>query len=161
MRRISVNQSLKARVSALEKDHWDLNLPHGEDKQSWMMGAVNVVLLVLLVWTSTAVSEADDDIPITCKNVTAHVGDEITLTCTVSYPIKRCCAVWYKFMTTAADDDPIIYREHFIKDPCIQKSTFSCPYTAKKAMTTNFIFFLQTTCGRKTTYFSVKITGRV
>nr|XP_055032781.1 uncharacterized protein LOC129421345 isoform X2 [Misgurnus anguillicaudatus] len=140
MRRLSVNQSLKAR--------------------SWMMGAVNVVLLVLLVWTFTAVCEADYDITSKCEDVTAHVGNKINLTCTVSYLNKKCCVKSYKFDETAAYDEEIC-KEEPISDPCKQESRFSCPYTADKAMTTKFKFFLQTTCGTEETYFNVSTTGAV
>ncbi|XP_073723301.1 uncharacterized protein [Misgurnus anguillicaudatus] len=145
------------RVSALEKDHWDLNLPHGEDKQSWMMGAVDVVLLVLLVWTFTAVCENKTEITSNCTDVTAHVGKQINLTCTVSNLKKSCCMKMYKFI----DDDPTICRKEFSSDSCKQESTVSCPYTANKTMTTKVKFFVQTTCGQKTTYFSVSTTGAV
>ncbi|XP_065116759.1 uncharacterized protein [Paramisgurnus dabryanus] len=127
-------------------------------RRSWMMGAFNVGLLVLLVWTFTAVCEADDDIAINCEDVTAPVGDKITLTCRFSHLNEGCCAKWYKFIDTAAANDPDICRENFIDDPC-KKERFSCLYTANKAMTTKFKFFVQTNCGGETTEFSVNITG--
>ncbi|XP_065116757.1 uncharacterized protein [Paramisgurnus dabryanus] len=144
------------RVSALEKDHCELYPPHGEDKQSWMMGAVNVVLLVLLVWTFTAVCEDDDDIIISCEVVTAPVGDEINLACNVSYLKQNCYTTMYKFTDTAAAGD--ICKEQFSKDLLKQERRFSCPYTADKAMTTRFQFYLQSTCGGEYTYFSVNTT---
>ncbi|XP_065116764.1 uncharacterized protein [Paramisgurnus dabryanus] len=125
-----------------------------------MMGAVNVVLLVLLVWTFTAVCEEKDDITVNCTDVTAPVEDKINLNCTVTYLNKGCCPVWYKFMTTAPADDTTICREDFNKDPCIEMSSFSCLYTANKLMTSKFKFHLQTTCGAKNTEFSVIITER-
>nr|XP_055032776.1 uncharacterized protein LOC129421344 isoform X3 [Misgurnus anguillicaudatus]XP_055032777.1 uncharacterized protein LOC129421344 isoform X3 [Misgurnus anguillicaudatus] len=118
-----------------------------------MMGAVNVVLLVLLVWTFTAVCEADDDdIIINCEDVAGTVGHEINLTCTVSYPNQNCYMTMYKFTDTAADD---ICKEQFSKDLLKQERSFSCPYTADKAMKTKFKFHLQSTCGAKTKEFSV------
>lgn len=120
------------------------------------MGVVNVIL-VLLVCSYTAVCQ---DIISYCEDVTAHVGDEITLTCTVSYPSRKCCVKMYKFMNTTAHNGPIIFRKDF-SDPCKQESKFSCPYTAKKVMTTQFKFFLQTSCGANTLEFSVSTTVAV
>nr|XP_055032786.1 uncharacterized protein LOC129421347 isoform X2 [Misgurnus anguillicaudatus] len=124
-----------------------------------MMGAVNVVLLVLLVWTSTAVCEDKTEITVNCEDVTALVGDKINLTCTVSNLNKGRCVKMYKFIDPAAADYPTICKEEFSKDPCKQESRLSCLYTANKLMTTTFTFFLQTNWGKKTTYFSVTTTG--
>ncbi|XP_065116703.1 uncharacterized protein [Paramisgurnus dabryanus] len=126
-----------------------------------MMGGVNVILLVLLVWTFTAVSEANIDITIKCENVTAHVGDEITFTCTVSYPSYTCCTEMYKFMNITADKGQTICKEEFRNDSCIQLSRFSSPYTADKPMTTKLQFFLQANCGHETTYFTMHIAEAV
>ncbi|XP_065116755.1 uncharacterized protein [Paramisgurnus dabryanus] len=109
---------------------------------------------------STYFSVNITEITIMCKDMTAHVGDKITLTCTVSYPNQNCCRMMYKFINTEADDVPTICREVF-RDPCVEMSRFSCPYTADKAMTTQFKFFVQTTCGAKETYFSVNTTDAV
>lgn len=91
------------------------------------------------------------DITINCEDVIAPVGHEINLACTVSYPNQSCNMTMYNFTDTAAGD---ICKEQFSKDLSKQESRFSCPYTAKKPMT-KFKFYLQTTCGAKTTYFSV------
>ncbi|XP_073671094.1 uncharacterized protein [Paramisgurnus dabryanus] len=119
------------------------------------MGVVNVIL-VLLVCSYTAVCQ---DITINCTDVTAHVRDEIILTCTVSYLNKGCCTKIYKFINTAASNEDICKKE--FSDSCKQESRFSCPYTADKAMTSKFKFFLQSTCGRKTSEFSVSTTVAV
>nr|XP_055032284.1 uncharacterized protein LOC129421033 isoform X2 [Misgurnus anguillicaudatus] len=119
------------------------------------MGVVNVIL-VLLVCSYTAVCQ---DIISYCEDVTAHVGDKITLTCTVTYRKKRCCMKLYKFINTAASNEEICKKE--FGDSCKQENRFSCPYTANKAMTTKFKFFVQTTCGQKTTYFNVSTTVAV
>nr|XP_055032787.1 uncharacterized protein LOC129421348 [Misgurnus anguillicaudatus] len=126
-----------------------------------MMGGVNVVLLVLLVWIFTAVSEANIDITVKCENVTAHVGDEKTFTCTVSYPSYTCCTKMYKFINMTAHKGQTICKEEFRNDYCIQLSRFSCPYTANKAMTTKLQFFLQANCGCETTYFTANVTEAV
>ncbi|KAK9965927.1 hypothetical protein ABG768_004989 [Culter alburnus] len=48
------------------------------------MNTVNAVLFIL-VWTFTAVCQADDDVcSISCEEVTGAVGKEVTLTCSVS-----------------------------------------------------------------------------
>ncbi|XP_065116688.1 uncharacterized protein [Paramisgurnus dabryanus] len=125
-----------------------------------MMGGVNVVLLVLLVWTFTAVCGDKTEITSNCEDGTAH-NSEINLNCTVTYPNKNCCMTMYKFINTAAADDPTICREEFSSDSCKQERRVSCPYTANKAMTTKVKFFLQTKCGKTETYFSVSRTGAV
>lgn len=119
------------------------------------MGVVNVIL-VLLVCSYTAVCE---DIISYCEDVTAHVRDEIILTCTVSYPSQKCCVKMYKFNTAASNEE--ICKNQFRRDSCKQENRFSCPYTAKKVMTTKFKFFLQTDCGQKATYFNVSTTVAV
>ncbi|XP_056626986.1 uncharacterized protein LOC130438814 isoform X2 [Triplophysa dalaica] len=117
------------------------------------MGAVNVCLMLLLVWTLTAVCKDDD---ITCEDVTGHVGKELTLTCRISYQSHTCCIMKYKFYN---EDE--IHREEFRKDPCIHLTSFSCPYTANEVTTTKIKFFSQTTCGAKTREFTVNITDAV
>ncbi|XP_073671093.1 uncharacterized protein [Paramisgurnus dabryanus] len=127
-----------------------------------MMGAVNVLQLILLVWTFTAVCEADDDpFSITCENVTGGVGEKLNLTCTVSYSKKNECSMkMYKFINTAAEVfDPKICKVLFETDLFTQENKISCPYTANKAMTTKFQLFLQTDCGAKRSEFSVKTTA--
>ncbi|XP_065116756.1 uncharacterized protein [Paramisgurnus dabryanus] len=101
------------------------------------------------------------DIKINCEDVTARVGDEINLTCTVRYLNKRCCGMMYKFIDTAAADDPTICREDFRRDSCKQELRFSCTYTANKAMTTTLKFFLQSNCGSHTRSFTANIAGAV
>nr|XP_055032775.1 uncharacterized protein LOC129421344 isoform X2 [Misgurnus anguillicaudatus] len=92
------------------------------------------------------------DIIIKCEDVTAPVGHEINLACTVSYLNQNCYTAMYKFTDTAAGD---ICKKPFSKDLLNQERSFSCPYTAKTTMTTKFKFFLQSNCGRKETYFSL------
>lgn len=92
-----------------------------------------------------------------CENVTAQIGEKINLTCKV-YQSKECCMKMYKFINTAADDDSTICKEEFTNKTCIKMSSFSCPYTADKAMTTKFKFFMQTKCAQKNTAFTVNIT---
>ncbi|XP_073723297.1 uncharacterized protein [Misgurnus anguillicaudatus] len=123
-----------------------------------MMGGVNVVL-VLLVWTFTAVSEANIDIKIKCENVTAHVGDKITINCTVTYPNHTCSTVMYKFINMTAAAEQIFRKECRNDLKCRKLRRFSCPYTENKAMTTKLQFFLQANCGAETKEFSVSTTG--
>ncbi|XP_057215112.1 uncharacterized protein LOC130569457 isoform X2 [Triplophysa rosa] len=120
---------------------------------SRIMGAVGVVLLV---GTFTAACKADDLFNITCRNVTGRVGKESTLNCEVSYPDKTCCMMMFEYMNTP---DTTIYREEFRKDPCLQFTSFPCPYTANEVMTTTFKFILQTRCENKTAEFTVNIAA--
>ncbi|KAA0724898.1 hypothetical protein E1301_Tti014820 [Triplophysa tibetana] len=117
------------------------------------MGDVNVCLMLLLLWTLTAVCKDDD---ITCEDVTGHLGEELTLTCRISYQSHTCCMMMYKFI-----NKDLIYREEFRSDPCIHLTSFSCPYTANEVTTTKITFFSQTTCGAKTREFTVNITDAV
>ncbi|XDV44066.1 hypothetical protein PO909_012418, partial [Leuciscus waleckii] len=61
------------------------------------MNAVNAVQLFTLVWTFTAVCQADDYISVSCENVTGTVGEEVTLTCSISLNNSGCCFKSYKF----------------------------------------------------------------
>ncbi|XP_065116766.1 uncharacterized protein [Paramisgurnus dabryanus] len=125
-----------------------------------MMGGVNVLLLVLLVWIFTAVSEANIDIKIKCEDVTAHVGKETTVNCTVTFPNHTCRTEMYKFMNITAAAHEIFRNECRNDLKCRKLRTFSCPYTENKAMTTKLKFFLQANCGAETKEFSVSTTGK-
>ncbi|KAA0724799.1 hypothetical protein E1301_Tti023980 [Triplophysa tibetana] len=92
---------------------------------------------------------------ITCRNVTGRVGKESTLNCDVSYPDKTCCMMMFKIINTP---DTTVYREEYRKDPCLQFTSFPCPYTANEVMTSTFKFILHTRCGNKTAGFTVNIT---
>ncbi|XP_065142604.1 uncharacterized protein [Paramisgurnus dabryanus] len=94
-----------------------------------------------------------------CVKVGGNVGEKLTLTCRVSYQRNRCCIRMYKIIQTASDYDQTICREEFRSDSCVQVANFSCSYTAKSAMTTKFLLFLQETCGHGTTVFNMIAKG--
>ncbi|XP_042624059.1 uncharacterized protein LOC109047412 isoform X2 [Cyprinus carpio] len=122
------------------------------------MDAVNAVQLFILVWTFTAVCQADDDIIVSCENVTGFVGKEVTLNCSVSLKCdkhKRCITM-YKFQYPDINNDSAICREDFPVHPCEQRNSFTCSYTPTTAMTEQFRFFVQTACGKDLSKFTVK-----
>ncbi|KAI7796711.1 hypothetical protein IRJ41_004710 [Triplophysa rosa] len=121
------------------------------------MNDVRVVLLVALVCIFTVIHTGEtDSFNLTCEDVTGHVGVELNLTCRVSDQRGTCCVKMYKLMNTA-DNDTTICKE-LKNNSCLHRMNFTCAYTANSNMTTQFKFFLQTTCGRKTAEFTVNIT---
>ncbi len=86
-----------------------------------------------------------------CDNVTGSVGKEVNLTCSVSLQITDCCIIMYKF------NELVICPQS--EYSCAQRNSFTCHYTPTTAMTEPFRFFLQTTCGAKTTQFTLNIPG--
>ncbi|KAI7797047.1 hypothetical protein IRJ41_011792 [Triplophysa rosa] len=122
------------------------------------MGDLNIILLVLLVWTFTAVCKAYDSL-FKCEDVTGHVGVELNLTCRVSYKHNTNCMMMYKFMNK--DKDTRICRENFKSVPCEQLTSISCPYTANEVMITTFKVIIQTKDGTKSAEFTVNIAEAV
>ncbi|XDV44072.1 hypothetical protein PO909_012421 [Leuciscus waleckii] len=122
------------------------------------MNAVNAVQLFTLVWTFTAVCQADDDISVSCENVTGTVGEEVTLTCSVSLEKSGCCIRVYKFQYPEKYNDSEIFRKEFPQDSCEQRNSFTCSFSSTTVMTGEFRFFVQATCGSKITEFTVNIT---
>ncbi|XP_016119882.1 uncharacterized protein [Sinocyclocheilus grahami] len=110
------------------------------------MNADNVVLLFILVWTFTAVCQADKEVIVSCENVTGSVGKEVTLTCSVSLLFTECCIVMYMFQYPESINDSVICRQDFPNDSCELRNSFTCRYTPTTAMTEQFRFFVQTTC---------------
>ncbi|CAM4712108.1 unnamed protein product [Leuciscus chuanchicus] len=121
------------------------------------MGVSNVVLMFILVWTFTA---ADDDISVSCEDVTGTVSEEVTLTCSVSLKNSGCCITYYKFQNSEKYNDSEICREEF-PHSCEQRNSFTCSFSPTTVMTGPFRFFMQTKCGNKITEFTVNITGTV
>ncbi|XP_026131783.1 uncharacterized protein LOC113111370 [Carassius auratus] len=119
------------------------------------MKAVNAVQLFSLFWTFTALCQADEDISVSCKNVTGSVGKEVNLHCSVSVNCLDCSIEMYKFLYP---NESAICKEP-LKDYCKQSNIFTCRYTPTTAMTEQFSFFVQTTCGVKKPKFTVDITG--
>ncbi|XP_016408863.1 uncharacterized protein LOC107740851 [Sinocyclocheilus rhinocerous] len=119
------------------------------------MNAVNAVQLFILVWTFTAVCQADDDVIVSCQNVTGSVGKEVTLTCSVSLQCTEYCIKNYKFQYPESFNDSVICHQDFPNDPCEQRNSFTCSYTPTTAMTEQFTFFVQTNCGMKRAGFTV------
>ncbi|XP_026111563.1 uncharacterized protein LOC113088586 [Carassius auratus] len=111
------------------------------------MKSVNAVQLFILVWTFTAVCKADEDVIVSCYDVTGSVGKEVNLTCSVSLNITECCITMYKFHYSETDNDSAICRQDVSVNSCEQRNSFTCPYTPPKAMTEQLRFFVQTNCG--------------
>ncbi|XDV44067.1 hypothetical protein PO909_012418 [Leuciscus waleckii] len=122
------------------------------------MNAVNAVQLFTLVWTFTAVCQADDHISVSCENVTGTVGEVVTFTCSVSLNKSECCILLYKFQYPEKYNDSEICREEFPQDSCEQRNSFTCSFNSTTVMTGEFRFFVQATCGSKITEFTVNIT---
>ncbi len=91
------------------------------------------------------------DISVICDNVTGSVEKEVNLTCSVSLQKTDCCIIMYKFNELVICSQP--------EYSCAQRNSFTCSYTPTTAMTEQFRFFLQTTCGAKTTEFTLNIPG--
>ncbi|KAF4106301.1 hypothetical protein G5714_012291 [Onychostoma macrolepis] len=119
------------------------------------MNAVNAVQLFVLVWTFTAVCQADEDISVSCNDVTGSVGKEVTLTCSVSLLIDNCCIKNNMFKY----NDLIICKQEVPEDSCEHRESFTCRYTPTTAMTDKYSFFVQASCGWNITRFTVDTTG--
>ncbi|XDV44076.1 hypothetical protein PO909_012424 [Leuciscus waleckii] len=124
------------------------------------MDAVNAVQLFILVWTFTAVCQADDDISVSCENVTGTVSEEVTLTCSVSLKNSGCCIEFYKFQYPEKYTDSEICREGSPQDSCEQRNSFTCSFSSTTVMTGEFRFFIQTNQGWRSAKFTVDITDR-
>ncbi|XP_042624061.1 uncharacterized protein LOC122147077 isoform X2 [Cyprinus carpio] len=122
------------------------------------MNAVNAVQLFILVWTFTAVCQDDKKISVSCDDVTGFVGKEVTLTCSVSLQITECCIIMYKFQYPEIFNDSAICYQDFLVNSCEQRNSFTCSYTPTTAMREQFRFFVQTTCGRTPSKFTVDIS---
>ncbi|XP_067285829.1 uncharacterized protein [Pseudorasbora parva] len=121
------------------------------------MIAVNAGQLLILVWTLTAVCQADDgDISVICEDVTGTEGEEVSLTCRVSLKCSERCIKLYKFQYP--EGDSAICRKEFPEDSCEQRDRLTCRFTPTTAKAEQFRFFVQTLCGRETTEFTVSIT---
>ncbi len=101
------------------------------------------------------------DFIISCDDVTGSVGNEVTFNCRVSLQRTECCIQIYKFQYPNRYNDPAICKEEPPVNSCDHSHSFTCRYTPSTAMTEKFRFFVQTTCGRKTTEFTVNIPGTV
>ncbi|XP_016371786.1 uncharacterized protein LOC107711325 isoform X1 [Sinocyclocheilus rhinocerous] len=121
------------------------------------MNAVNAVQLFILVWTFTAVCQADKNV--SCKNVTGYVGKEVHLTCRVSQQCAKYCFKMFMFQYPKSYKNSTICKEEPPVNSCDQRNSFTCRYTPTTAMTEQFRFFAQTNCGTETTKFTVDITG--
>ncbi|KAF4106305.1 hypothetical protein G5714_012295 [Onychostoma macrolepis] len=122
------------------------------------MNAVNAVQLFILVWTFTAVCQADAEIVLSCENVTGSVGKEVNLTCSVSLPDTDCCIEMYKFQYPESINDSAICKKAPPEQSREQRNSFTCRYTPTTAMREQFRFFVQTTCGQKGTVFTMDIS---
>ncbi|XP_059387406.1 uncharacterized protein LOC132121708 isoform X1 [Carassius carassius] len=122
------------------------------------MNAVNVVELIIVVWSFSAVcQDSDDDISVSCYDVTGSVGKEVTLTCSISLKITECCIAKYKFQYTESYKGSSVCQDVSVNS-CEQRNSFTCRYTPTTVMTEQFRFFVQTTCGAKPSKFAVNIT---
>ncbi|XP_039521348.1 uncharacterized protein LOC120474787 [Pimephales promelas] len=126
------------------------------------MNAVNPVQLIILLWTFTALCQADDEMSVNCEDVTGTVSEEVTLTCGISLKkTLKCsehCIKLYKFQYTEKYNDSEICREEFSPGSCEQRNSFTCRFTPTTVMTGQFRFFITTECGWKVTEFTVNIT---
>ncbi|XDV44070.1 hypothetical protein PO909_012419 [Leuciscus waleckii] len=119
------------------------------------MNAVNAVQLFTLVWTFTAVCQADDDISVSCEDVTGIVKKEVTFTCSVCLNKSGCCITGYKFQYPEIHKESDFCKQTVSK--CSQRNSFTCSFSPT-TMTEQFRFFVQTNCGNKRTEFTVDIT---
>ncbi len=94
-----------------------------------------------------------------CDDVTGSVEKEVNLTCSVSLLITDCCIIKYMFQYPTIYNDSVICMKKLPNDSCAQRNSFTCSYTPTTAITQPFSFFLQTTCGAKTTRFTLNIPG--
>ncbi|XP_077056398.1 uncharacterized protein LOC143709682 [Siphateles boraxobius] len=124
------------------------------------MNAVKAVQLFILVWTFTAVCQADGDISVSCADVTGTVRKEVTFTCSVSLKKSKHCITLYKFLYPEKYSDSEICREDFPQD-CEKRNNFTYRFSSTAVMTGQFRFFIQTNRGLKLTAFTVNITGDI
>ncbi|XP_067225853.1 uncharacterized protein [Chanodichthys erythropterus] len=106
------------------------------------------------LYTESTVNKADG-CSVSCKNVT--VGKKANLTCSVPQNCSECCIEKYKFYYTENYKDNKSICRQDLQGSCEQRNNFTCRYNATKAMTGRFKFFVQTTCGTKSTEFTVDI----
>ncbi|KAF4106303.1 hypothetical protein G5714_012293 [Onychostoma macrolepis] len=118
------------------------------------MNAVNAVQLFVLVWTFSAVCQADKDISVSCDDATGSVGNKVMFNCSVSLLIDKCCIKSNTFIY----NDSKFCRKVLPHDSCEHSKSFTCSYTPNKTMTEKFSFFVQASCGCKITEFTV-VTG--
>ncbi|XP_052467910.1 uncharacterized protein LOC128025517 isoform X1 [Carassius gibelio] len=119
------------------------------------MNAVNVVELFLVVLSFSAVCQgSDDDISVSCDDVTGSVGKEVNLSCSVSLKITDCCITKYKFLYPEIYNDSSVCQDVSVNS-CEQRDSFTCRYTPTTAMKEQFRFFASTTCGTKRTEFTL------
>ncbi|XP_016371794.1 uncharacterized protein LOC107711325 isoform X2 [Sinocyclocheilus rhinocerous] len=121
------------------------------------MNAVNAVQLFILVWTFTAVCQADKNFSVSCDDVTGFVGKKVNLTCRVSQQCAEYCFKMYKFQYPKSFNDSTICKQEPPVNSCDQSNSFTCSYTPSTAMTEKFSFFAQANCGMETTEFTVDI----
>lgn len=117
-----------------------------------------MLLLFTLLWTFTAVCQADDGFSVICDDVTGSVGKEVTFTCSVSLQRPECCIEFIKYYEIY--EESAICRKELPYYLCEQRNSFTCSYTSTTVITQPFRFFLKTTCGAKTTRFTVNIKGK-
>ncbi|KAK2876079.1 hypothetical protein Q8A67_020175 [Cirrhinus molitorella] len=123
------------------------------------MNAVNAVQLFILVWSFSAVCQADNDFSVSCDDVTGTVGKEVTFICSISLQDPDCCVTLYKFPNPEGyDDSAAICKKEFLHNTCDSRNSIRCNYTPTTAMAVKFKFFVQAKCGVKSTEFTVNIT---
>uniref|UniRef100_A0A9J7YN94 Uncharacterized protein n=1 Tax=Cyprinus carpio carpio TaxID=630221 RepID=A0A9J7YN94_CYPCA len=124
------------------------------------MDAVNAVQLFILVWTFTAVCQAEDldGCSISCDDVTATVGKEVNLTCTVSQQCIECCITMFKYSEINTDSE--ICAQALPEGSCEHRNSFTCRYTPTTAKTAKIKFFVRIKCWKKTE-FTVDVTGTI
>ncbi len=91
-----------------------------------------------------------------CEDVSGFVGKEVNLTCKVSRLINNCCIITYMIKCPDIKNDTATCKK---VTSCEQSKSFTCSYTPTTAMTENCSLFVQTTCGTKSTKFTVNIAG--
>ncbi len=101
------------------------------------------------------------DVSVSCENVTGSVGKEVNLTCSVSLQKTDCCIRKYMFKYPESFNDSEICRKELPKESCEQRNSFTCRYTPTTAVTAQFRFFVQPTCGSKRAEFTVDIPGTI
>ncbi len=115
-------------------------------------------IIYRLLFSQTFIHCFFSDFIVSCDDVTGSVGNEVTFACRVSLQPNECCIQMYKFKYP---NHSAICKEEFPLNPCEQRNSFTCRYTPTTAMTEQFRIFVQTTCGVKTTEFTVNIPGTV
>lgn len=120
------------------------------------MNAVNVLALLVLVWSFTAVCQPIGDFNVSCDNVTGTVGKEVILTCSISQ-CNEAQFKKYKFLY------PESFRESEIcttelNNSCKDLNNVTCRYTSNTTQTGLFEFFLQAQASHRKATFIVNIT---